>query len=129
MTTKNIGKAILTTIFSVTGPLHLSTLAQTGCPADCPEDIAPQGGDGTVNVDDLLLVIDNWGQCPAGTVVCSPCAGDVNGDGTVDDFDLDAVEIAWGDCPSPSITWSYAVNPPAPPVICETCTVTLTNPS
>ena len=30
----------------------------------CPADIAPAGGNGTVNVDDLLAVINAWGACP-----------------------------------------------------------------
>ena len=30
----------------------------------CAADIAPPGGDGIVNVDDLLAVINAWGPCP-----------------------------------------------------------------
>ena len=29
----------------------------------CAPDIAPPGGDGLVNVDDLLAVINAWGPC------------------------------------------------------------------
>ena len=33
-------------------------------PTPCPADIAPPGGNGTVNVNDLLAVINAWGACP-----------------------------------------------------------------
>ena len=29
-----------------------------------PADIAPPGGDGVVNIDDLVQVITHWGACP-----------------------------------------------------------------
>jgi hypothetical protein len=29
-----------------------------------PADVAPPGGDGIVNVDDLLAIINAWGSCP-----------------------------------------------------------------
>src|SRR5258705_7721289 len=63
----------------------------------CPADIAPPGGNGTVNVDDLLAVITSWGPCPA------PCPAYCNADinhncaGNVDD--LLAVITGWGACP------------------------------
>ena len=61
------------------------------CPSDCPADISPDGGSGTVDVDDLLMVINNWGaagQNPA----------DITGDGSVDVDDLLAVINGWGAC-------------------------------
>jgi hypothetical protein len=59
----------------------------------CPADIAGgSGGDGLVNIDDLLLVINSWGK-GAG----SP--GDVNGSGLVNIDDLLTVINAWGACP------------------------------
>ena len=58
----------------------------------CPADIAPGGGDGTVNIDDLLFVVANWGG-GAGN------PADVNGDNTVNIQDLLAVVGAWGACP------------------------------
>lgn len=58
----------------------------------CPADIAPQGGDHLVNVDDLLTVINSWGPC-------ANCAGDINGNGTVNVDDLLAVINSWGPCP------------------------------
>src|SRR5690606_14007290 len=35
---------------------------QSGAASDCPADAAPSGGDGQVNVEDLLMVINNWGN-------------------------------------------------------------------
>ena len=56
----------------------------------CQADIAPEGGNGTVDVDDLLVVINNWGG--------SGPEGDVTGDEMVDVDDLLAVINAWGPC-------------------------------
>ncbi|MCI0364075.1 MAG: hypothetical protein L0219_09360 [Phycisphaerales bacterium] len=63
----------------------------------CPADIAPSGGDGQVDVSDLLMIITKWGQCPIGV-----CVGDITppgGDDTVNIDDLLAVITAWGACP------------------------------
>ncbi len=49
-------------------------------------------GDGQVNVDDLINVILNWGQCPPPNL----CASDVNGDGRIDVDDLVVVILNWG---------------------------------
>jgi hypothetical protein len=52
----------------------------------------PQGdvnGDGIVNVNDLLAVINAWGPCPC-------CAADVNEDGVVNVNDLLLVINTWG---------------------------------
>jgi predicted outer membrane repeat protein len=60
-------------------------------PVECVADIAPVNGNGTVDVDDLLLVINNWnaaGENPA----------DVTGNGVVDVDDLLAVINDWGEC-------------------------------
>lgn len=53
------------------------------CPSDC-------NGDGFIDVNDLLAVIDAWGTN-------SGC--DINGDGIVDVIDLLAVVGSWGSCP------------------------------
>ena len=58
----------------------------------CAADVAPTGGDGSVNVDDLLAVINTWGP-GAGS------AGDITGDNVVDVDDLLAVITGWGECP------------------------------
>jgi hypothetical protein len=59
----------------------------------CESDVAPKGGgNGVVDIDDLLLVINGWGQSP-------PNPGDVNGDSLVNIDDLLMVVNAWGVCP------------------------------
>jgi hypothetical protein len=69
-------------------------------PPACPGDIAPLGGDGVVNVQDMLGVINAWGAC-GGT--CPPsCVGDIapaGGDCTVNVVDLLGVINGWGACP------------------------------
>jgi hypothetical protein len=57
----------------------------------CPPDIAPPGGNGQVNVDDLIAVILNWGPCAA-------CPADINQDGQVNVDDLITVILGWGAC-------------------------------
>jgi hypothetical protein len=57
-------------------------------PEPCPADVT---GNGTVNVDDLLLVINNWGQTGSNPA-------DVTGNGVVNIDDLLAVINAWGAC-------------------------------
>jgi hypothetical protein len=67
----------------------------TSCPPPkppCSGDVSPSGGDGEVNVQDMLAVINAWGACPA------PCASDLNTDGTVNVADLLGVINAWGPC-------------------------------
>ena len=54
---------------------------------------ADADGSGNVGVEDMVIVILNWG-CQAPTA----CAGDVNGDGVVDVADLVDVVIGWGGC-------------------------------
>ena len=55
-----------------------------------PGDIT---GDGCVDVDDLLAVINGWGSCPV-----PPCAGDANQSGSVDVDDLLIVINNWQPC-------------------------------
>lgn len=60
----------------------------------CPADV---NGDNTVNVTDLLTVINGWGACP---LPCPPtCGADVNDDCAVNVADLLSVITAWGACP------------------------------
>ena len=56
----------------------------------CPADAS---GDDVVNVTDLLLLLGEWGPCPA------PCPPDINNDGNVNVTDLLALLAAWGVCP------------------------------
>jgi hypothetical protein len=58
-------------------------------PAACAADL---DGDQTVDVFDLLQLLDAWGDCP-------DCGEDLDGNGTVDVFDLLELLAAWGPCP------------------------------
>lgn len=59
----------------------------------CSADV---GGDGVVNVQDLIAVVSSWGACAS---PCPPrCSADVNNDCTVNVADLIAVVGAWGPC-------------------------------
>ena len=81
-------------IFASAGGHASVSFARWGCangPVPCSADIAPGGGDGTVDIDDLLFVISNWGQSGVNPA-------DVNGDNTVNIADLLAVVAAWGPC-------------------------------
>lgn len=63
-------------------------------PPTCPADIAPSGGNGIVDVDDLLAVINTWGACAG-------CVSDIappGGNGSVDVDDLLLVINSWGVC-------------------------------
>lgn len=68
--------------------------------AGCAADIAPSGGgggDGVVNIDDLVLVISNWGTAGGhGPADIAPPGG---GDGVVNIDDLLVVINGWGLCP------------------------------
>jgi hypothetical protein len=57
----------------------------------CYSDVS---GDGSVNVDDLLLVINGWGTCAPGV----PCFGDIVFTGNVNVDDLLKVISDWGAC-------------------------------
>ena len=62
--------------------------------AVCAEDV---NGDSSVNVADMLAVINGWGLC-AGS--CPPsCVADITHDCVVNVADLLAVIGAWGACP------------------------------
>jgi hypothetical protein len=60
--------------------------------ADCPADV---DGSGSVDSDDLVMVVLAWGPCPAPP---KPCPADTNDDGDVNADDLVAVVLAWGPC-------------------------------
>jgi len=65
--------------------------------AGCAADIAPLGGNGIVNVDDILEAINLAGVCPP----AGGCPGDISpalGDGFVDMADIVAVINAFGPC-------------------------------
>jgi hypothetical protein len=57
-------------------------------------DIVPPGGNGVVDVDDLLAIINAWGPCPPGTI--DDCPEDLTANGVVNVDDLLIVINAWG---------------------------------
>ena len=59
-------------------------VASTCCRADVNQS-------GSINVDDLLMVIVGWGNC-------NTCPADINGDSHVNVDDLLAVITGWGPC-------------------------------
>ena len=71
-----------------TGRLTLSNNEQS-IPQYCPSDI---NKDRSTNVDDLLSVIQDWGDC-------SGCSADITGDDVVGVDDLLMIIAAWGQCP------------------------------
>jgi hypothetical protein len=58
------------------------------CPADADLN-------GQVNVEDFLLILEQWGSCDN----CAQCQWDVNNDCVVDVLDFLAILAAWGPCP------------------------------
>ena len=92
---------------SAMGPAVISWLQDTGqngmvhvigydAPVSCcPADVAPPGGDGAINVADLLMIINDWDS----TGWCyTNCYGDINGDHFVNVVDLLKVINSWGAC-------------------------------
>jgi hypothetical protein len=60
----------------------------------CPAEPTPgdMNGDGVVDMSDLLMLLGQWGNCPAG----QSCPGDLNDDGAVDVLDLLVLLGNWG---------------------------------
>ncbi|MDA1262670.1 MAG: hypothetical protein O3B75_07205 [Planctomycetota bacterium] len=58
-------------------------------PSQCSADIAPKGGNGIINAEDLATMLAQWGF--AGS-------GDINGSGTTDAGDLAVLLAQWGTC-------------------------------
>lgn len=75
-----------------------SDLNSNGIPDECEAlpCTADITGDATVDLNDLLAVINTWGDC---SPPCPPtCAADIAADCTVDVDDLLAVITTWGPC-------------------------------
>ena len=68
-----------------------TTCESVSCLKPCLADISPEGGNGVVDVDDLLEVINEWGACKS-------CHADINLDGQVNVDDLLAIINGWGPC-------------------------------
>jgi hypothetical protein len=77
------------------GGTGTSCTGSNPCGPACPADIAPAGGNGAIDVDDLLAVINAWGPC-------SGCSADIapepDGNNAVDVDDLLMVINSWGPC-------------------------------
>lgn len=58
---------------------------------DICESAGDLNGDGVTGVEDLLLLLANWGPCPPE----GPCTGDLDSDGSVDIIDLLALLSSW----------------------------------
>lgn len=61
---------------------------------DQPKIATDLTGDGVVDLDDVLLVLQSWGSCHPFSL--TPCFGDVNSDGYVDQHDLLLLLADWG---------------------------------
>jgi hypothetical protein len=67
-------------------------------PPVCIADIAPPGGDGSIDVNDLLAVIAAWGACANPDDCPADISPQPGGDDNVNVNDLLAVIAAWGLC-------------------------------
>ena len=94
----NVGTPVDMAMHPITGELHYVSIfdnkvyriAYSGPGVG---DVSPAGGDGHVNVADLLAVITSWGPCFGGPQICP---ADIDGSGTVNVADLLAVITNWG---------------------------------
>ena len=86
-------------------PYNINSIPYGYCVADI---VKTPNTNGTVNIDDLLAVINAWGDCPerpngAATGPRPPCPADISppvcGDSVVNIDDLLAVINHWGPCP------------------------------
>ena len=76
------------------GTFSMTSGFWAGAGSFCAPDI---NGNGTVNVSDLLAVINGWGTCAN---PCPPyCGADINDDCIINVSDLLAVINGWGACP------------------------------
>ena len=68
------------------------------CESSCIADIAPSGGNGLIDVDDLLAVINAWGKCAGTPRTCPADIAPSGGDGVVNVDDLLLIINNWGPC-------------------------------
>jgi len=102
-----VGGGHIPTPTAVFAPMMIQFLFDHPKPVGCVADIAPIGvGNGVVNIDDLVAVLNNFGPCPQMPPL--PCFADIAppgspgipaGNGVVNIDDLVAVLNAFGVCP------------------------------
>ena len=66
---------------------------QDGSLDACDDCVADIDGSGSVEVNDVLLLLSSWGECSP------PCDADLNNDGSVDVNDVLMLLSLWGKCP------------------------------
>ncbi|MCA9295877.1 MAG: hypothetical protein KC983_05155, partial [Phycisphaerales bacterium] len=66
----------------------------------CAADIEPPTGDGVVDIDDLVVLLNNLGSQNMNADIAPNRAGSHKGDGVVNQLDLLAVLEAFGPCPT-----------------------------
>lgn len=66
---------------------------QDGSLDACDDCVADIDGSGSVEVNDVLLLLSSWGECSP------PCDADLNNDGSVDVNDVLMLLSLWGECP------------------------------
>ena len=72
--------------------------------SSCTGDL---NGDGTVDGQDLPILLAAWGPCP----IVGPCVADFDRDGVVDGRDLPLLLAAWGECdPEPAPGFVFDCN-------------------
>ncbi|MCP4012080.1 MAG: S8 family serine peptidase [Phycisphaeraceae bacterium] len=72
--------------------------------SSCTGDL---NGDGTVDGQDLPILLAGWGPCP----IVGPCLADFDRDGVVDGRDLPLLLAAWGECdPEPAPGFVFDCN-------------------
>lgn len=81
----------LALMFCLVAPCGRSA-ASVGCPAD-------HNNDQSVNVNDLIGVINSWGPCTGGPLLCAADIAPLGGNGSINVEDLLAVLNGWGACP------------------------------
>jgi len=82
------------------GAADIGLYAQINFPtAPCPADLTPVGGNGVVNIDDLVAMLNAFGLCPPFPANCPEDITPFNGNGVVNIDDLVALLNAFGGCP------------------------------
>jgi len=65
---------------------------------ECPSDIHPTGGDGQVDIMDLIVLINSWGLCPTSPASCDADFFPAGGDGIVNIHEIIFLINNFGPC-------------------------------